>query len=152
MAATGTLPALPITICPACPTAVERGKDGISEYGTRVAASANSSANPPSPDPSTTPILGRNLVWDSTNCAADSLLANSSDIRFRAFNVSKSRGPPDCRLAPMNQQTPSTQKVRHWSHSARHLHTVKAPCGAPHWRFLRRFRRKPAAAPQDSQG
>ena len=37
MAATGMPSTVPITSCPACPTAVERGKNGIFSYGIRVA-------------------------------------------------------------------------------------------------------------------
>ena len=61
----------PTTSCPACPIAVDRGKCGISAYGI-FADSANSSANGPSPEPSTNAIFGRSAVRDKINCAAAS--------------------------------------------------------------------------------
>src|ERR1700690_2948677 len=79
MTATGTPAALPITRCPACPTAVERGKKGMLVKGMRK-ASESSSANPPRPDPSTSPILGRTEVCESRNCAAAPALVKSSVI------------------------------------------------------------------------
>jgi hypothetical protein len=48
----GTAPALPMTICPAWPMAVERGKAGMSAKGIRV-ASVSESAKPPRPEPRT---------------------------------------------------------------------------------------------------
>ena len=72
----GNSPTLPITRRPACPIAVERGKCGIRSYGFR-AASFSSSANAPSPEPSTSAIFGRNFVFERMNFAARSARANS---------------------------------------------------------------------------
>src|SRR5215469_748379 len=80
MAATGTLPALPMTRRPACPIAVDCGNDGISEYGTRV-ASVKESAKAPRPEPRTSPILGRKFVRERISCAALSASVNWSRIR-----------------------------------------------------------------------
>src|SRR5277367_4271439 len=77
--ATGTSPDFPITSCPACPTAVERGKPGISAYGIRT-ASERSSANDPSPEPSTRPICGRSAVRASTNAADCSARSKRSEV------------------------------------------------------------------------
>src|ERR1700722_16538808 len=77
--ATGTSPDFPITSCPACPKAVERGKPGISAYGIRT-ASERSSANDPSPEPSTRPICGRNAVRANTKAAACSARSKRSPV------------------------------------------------------------------------
>src|SRR5713226_7120636 len=75
--ATATSSTFPTTSFPAWPIAVERGKCGIFSYAIR-AASENSSANAPSPEPSTSPIRGRSFVFDKMNFAARSARAKSS--------------------------------------------------------------------------
>src|ERR1700693_3129819 len=51
----------------------------MSAYRIRV-ASENSSANPPNPEPRTSPIAGRSDVCASRNCAADSARSKSEFI------------------------------------------------------------------------
>src|ERR1700730_4263407 len=89
MTATGVPAAVPITICPACPMAVERGKLGMRVYGIRIAPES-SSAKPPSPEPSTRPILGRSVVCERRKWAADSVFVKSSFMeRFTYLLVTR---------------------------------------------------------------
>src|ERR1700693_3194417 len=68
--------------------AIERGKNGILVKGMRM-ASVSSSANPPRPDPSTSPILGRTEVCDIKNCVAAPALVKSSVISGPHFLVAE---------------------------------------------------------------
>src|ERR1700758_1689687 len=96
MTDTATAPAFPMTICPAWPIAVERGKPGICAYGTRV-ASVSESANAPRPEPRIRPIVGRNAVCESRNWAADSArvkralgdMENPLGLRATSFELRK---------------------------------------------------------------
>ena len=76
---------MPSTSFPACPTAVDTGQFGIAEYGNSSRPNS-SSANPPSPLPSTTATRGRNFVRDSTYRAASSI--TSANLRSPAFHTS----------------------------------------------------------------
>src|SRR5215469_2154355 len=64
---------------PACPSAVDRGKEEISENGILV-ASARESAKAPRPEPRTSPILGRRGVRFRISWAAVSACENASVI------------------------------------------------------------------------
>src|SRR5579872_1408553 len=104
MPTTGTSPTRPITSWPTWPMAVDCGKCGIFLYGMRVAF-PNSSANAPSPEPRTSAILGRSLVFDRINFAARVACSNSTDpdLVFAAMGL---RENPDDR---------SRDQVRHRS-------------------------------------
>src|SRR5215472_16262932 len=64
---------------PACPMAVDGGKEGITENGIRV-GSVRESAKAPRPEPRTSPILGRSGVRLRISWAAVSACENASVI------------------------------------------------------------------------
>src|SRR5271168_780101 len=88
MPATATPSTEPITSCPAWPTAVLCGNDGIAAYGMLVEFSSTS-ANPPRPEPNTRAIRGRNAVRERINSAAARARANwSGSLKRRSAAVS----------------------------------------------------------------
>ena len=92
--------------------------------------SGSSSSNPPNPEPSTKPILGRTGVCDSRNCAAAPALVNSSVIpRNSGYYL----------LAGLPEHTPAAPA----SFAASWLQRAREQL-APAFRFpLRLLRRRP---------